>query len=295
MIEQNKIDDIEKYFIERTRKHIKLVRKYLKKIRDNHPICIDREIIEEEIITHDLSKFEEPEHMPYLWTTIKYRDNLPNSFFTEEQQLLMQQATEHHVKVNKHHPEYWTLQMTNLINFIDRDKPKRLIIDATKMPDSYIACMVADWMAVAEERGTNPFNWANSNINIRWKFTKFQEELIYKILETHWRVGFKPKESLDVVITCPSGVKIINIKEQPNGEYMRYFADIVAPNGDIIRKSFKFILKNQYEIHDEIENYIQGLPSMEKNDLEKKGVFFSTETTPIKEQKEVKTNEEEEK
>lgn len=185
-IEKEKEKELKEYFFERTKKHIKLVRKYLKQIRDNHPICIDREVIINEMVIHDLTKFEEPEFTPYLWTTIKYRDNLPNSFFTKEQQVLMQQATEHHVKVNKHHPEYWTLQ-TETINFIDRDKPK-ILVDATKMPSSYIACMVADWMAVAEERNTDPFQWANNNINIRWKFTKFQSDLIFKLLETHWRI-----------------------------------------------------------------------------------------------------------
>jgi len=173
------------YFIERTTMHIDLVRKYLKKIRDNHTICIDREIIKQEMIIHDLTKFQEPELTPYVWITLKYRDNLPNSSFTAEQQLQMQHATEHHVKQNKHHPEYWTSQ-TDTINFIDRDKPKSLV-DATKMPLTYVACMVADWMAVAEERRTNPFEWAKNNINIRWEFTKIQEDLIYKLLETHWR------------------------------------------------------------------------------------------------------------
>ena len=37
-------------------------------------------------------------------------------------------------------------------------------------------------MAMAEEKNTNPYDWARTNVNIRWKFTSKQENLIYERL-----------------------------------------------------------------------------------------------------------------
>lgn len=180
--------DLEKYFIKRTKNHILLVRKYLTKFLASSLQDIYKGIILKEMKEHDLSKFEEPEHTPYLLITVKYRDALLNEDFTQEQLQLMQLATIHHVKVNKHHPEYWTLQNDNMINLINRDEPMTLI-DATKMPPSYVACMVADWMATSEERNTNPWDWAMKNINHRWLFVSTQIDLIYDILTKFWRKG----------------------------------------------------------------------------------------------------------
>jgi hypothetical protein len=47
--------------------------------------------------------------------------------------------------------------------------------------------MCADWMAMAEEKGTNPLTWAEKNVNIRWKFTEGQTKKIYEILNTIWK------------------------------------------------------------------------------------------------------------
>ena len=32
----------------------------------------------------------------------------------------------------------------------------------------------------------NPQNWADKNVNIRWKFNDNQKELIYKLIEDIW-------------------------------------------------------------------------------------------------------------
>ena len=67
-----------------------------------------------------------------------------------------------------------------------RDKPPEEMIDATKMPDLDIAEMVADWCAVSEERGNTPKSWADKNVNVRWKFTDEQSDLIYEIIDAVW-------------------------------------------------------------------------------------------------------------
>jgi hypothetical protein len=61
------------------------------------------------------------------------------------------------------------------------------MVDASKMPDVSLAEMCADWMAMAEEKGTNPLTWAEKNVNIRWKFTEGQTKKIYEILNTIWK------------------------------------------------------------------------------------------------------------
>ena len=38
-------------------------------------------------------------------------------------------------------------------------------------------------MGKPREKGTNPKDWANKNVNVRWKFTPEQENLIYKLIE----------------------------------------------------------------------------------------------------------------
>ena len=96
-------------------------------------------------------------------------------------------ATERHIKHNIHHPEFWTSQKENLINTTDRDSSSvENIIDATLMPYDCIDHMVADWCAVSEEKRTHPIDWAKNNINVRWEFTKEQEDYIYTIINLIW-------------------------------------------------------------------------------------------------------------
>jgi hypothetical protein len=95
----------------------------------------------------------------------------------------MNDATAHHIKTNKHHPEYWCPLTTNLVNPDARDEMSQPI-DATKMPILYIGEMVADWFATASERGTNTAKfWADKNVNKRWLFTPEQTKIIYDLIE----------------------------------------------------------------------------------------------------------------
>jgi hypothetical protein len=100
----------------------------------------------------------------------------------------MTAATFHHISTNKHHPDYWddNLNIKNL-NIVDRDKSPEKIVNATKMPLTYIATMVADWLAMADEKKTDPYKWAKDNINKRWNFTKEQEKFIYELMNELWK------------------------------------------------------------------------------------------------------------
>jgi len=173
------------FFETRTKKHIKLVQKYCKKIED-YDDKFDGLL--EKSKDHDSSKFEDPELDPYIFITWKYKCEKDGIKFEcpEDMDEKMDKATHHHVKNNAHHPEYYCDRKSDLINKNDRDKPPSEIIDATKMPDISIAEMCADWFAVSEEKNTSPKNWADKNVNIRWKFNDSQKELIYELINNIW-------------------------------------------------------------------------------------------------------------
>lgn len=180
--------EMEAFFKERTNKHIDLVRKYCQKIAD-----YDKErfgdLIERGKV-HDDSKFEDPEKEPYVYITWQYRckDKGEKFDISEDIKEKMSKATEHHVKDkrNTHHPEASCEKEVDLINRENRDKPPKEIIDATKMTDLDIGEMVADWLGMSEEKNSSPKSWADKNVNIRWKFTDKQKDLIYELIDNVW-------------------------------------------------------------------------------------------------------------
>ena len=171
------------WFYIRTNKHIELLKKQAQKILKSD-IVKDRKKFISRIDVHDKSKFEPPELEPYLYITWKYkceRDNIPFSVPKNIEEM-MHEATEHHVKNNPHHPEFWSTQKGSFINTNDRDKPS-VLVDASKMDDEAIIEMVCDWKAVSEEKQSNIRDWAKMNIGIRWDFTDKQIKLINKCMD----------------------------------------------------------------------------------------------------------------
>ena len=178
--------EMEEFFQERTRKHIERVKKYCEKI-----YLFDTEIFDgliERGEVHDQSKYEDPEKEPYVYITWDYKCKYDGIEFEipEEIQDRMNEASNHHVLHNKHHPESHQENKTDLINRDDRDKPPEEMIDATKMTDLDIGEMVADWLSMSEEKSDNPKDWADKNVNVRWKFDDDQRDLIYEIIESVW-------------------------------------------------------------------------------------------------------------
>lgn len=176
------------HFRKRTNLHISLVQKYLQKIIDLKDPRLDNSILKQEM-THDQSKFQEPEIGPYIYVNWSYHQKDLNKKFDppEEIKNQMQAATFHHVKTNLHHAEAWDKNATEeSINPKDRDKVPDKMVDATSMPLTYVASMVADWLAMSSEKKTNPYEWAEKNINKRWKFNKDQVKLIYDLLDKIW-------------------------------------------------------------------------------------------------------------
>jgi len=171
------------WFEERTKMHIDLVKKYCRKIEAYDSVRFVG--LSEQAKEHDQSKYEEPEREPYIYITWQYYCKEHGKKFDEPKDLetLMSKATEHHVKSNPHHPEYHSLEDVDFNNRGDRDKPPKKAINATEMPNMDIAEMAADWMAMSEEKGTEPKDWADKNVNVRWNFTPKQVDLIYELLE----------------------------------------------------------------------------------------------------------------
>lgn len=169
-------DEKLQYFLDRTNKHIGLVQQAAKRIVEVYPEFAE---LIEIAYKHDASKFIEPELTPYVAITWNKKRN---NYFNRKELQDNYEATLHHVKNNKHHPEYWNKSEAN-INLNDRDKSDKCI-DASKMEDTYVAEMIADWQAMSEELGTNTTReWFDKQKNIRWKFSKHQEDLIDKLLK----------------------------------------------------------------------------------------------------------------
>jgi len=175
--------EMKNHFEKRTNNHIGLVQKYCGKVNElgGYDGIVERGEI------HDASKFEEPEYTPYVFITWDYKckDDGVDSEFPQEIKNKATEATNHHVKSNRHHPEFHTEQ-TDLINREDRDKPPEEMVDAMEMDNLDIAEMVCDWCAMSEERGNTPMQWADKNVNVRWKFTDEQKDLIYDLMNKIW-------------------------------------------------------------------------------------------------------------
>jgi hypothetical protein len=176
------------FFFKKTDQHIALVEKYIHKILKTNLLNEkQKNLLKKASLLHDKSKFFQPELKPYICITWvhKLKSEGKGLDFSLEIQEKLNKAIEHHIKNNKHHPEYWSGETENLINFKDRDKSDRLI-HCEKMPLLYIAEMCADWCARSEEKENSPFDWANETINKRWGFSSEQVTFIYEILNSIW-------------------------------------------------------------------------------------------------------------
>jgi hypothetical protein len=184
-------EEMIEFFFKRTFMHIDYVRQNGEKmIKHLNLTPEETEQFKTILRRHDETKLQAIERTPYILITWKYKvgneefEKLDIPEFMKPNMIL---ASEHHVKNNKHHPEYWDDEHeSGVINTQDRDKPA-VLIDATKMPDVYVIEMACDWCAVSQERGTNPFDWADNNINVRWKFTDKQKKLIYDCLKVLYK------------------------------------------------------------------------------------------------------------
>jgi hypothetical protein len=175
--------EMEDRYFERTNRHIKLVQKYIKTIQALNLPEIDSNLLTLEL-DHDTGKWISPEYEPYVHITWRYYQQSQGIEYKVPEELDEHEATYHHVKTHKHHPEYWDDTTTKqVINPKNRDKPSGEQVDATAMPLTYVASMMADWFAMSEEKNTDVRDWIRMNVNIRWKFSPNQVKLMNTLVE----------------------------------------------------------------------------------------------------------------
>jgi len=182
MITQEMLD----FYLKRTKEHINRVGKWIDVIYKSDPIkyykLLDRKK------THDQSKYEEPERTPYIYITWKYHCKDTGEKFEVDEKIerLMRNATYLHVKSCSHHPEFHDAGINrDDLNDKDRDGKAKKIVSAKFMSPIDIAEMCADWMSMSDERGGDPKDFADNNINKRWNFTDEQVEQIYELLKLY--------------------------------------------------------------------------------------------------------------
>jgi hypothetical protein len=187
------------HFNNRTNRHIELVRKYCTKLEERVP---GLEGLHQRGLDHDQSKYESKEKIPYVWLTWRYKceDDKKPCVLPTGMKRMIDEATEHHILTNAHHPEFHRGKTSNLINKEDRDKPPKEMIDATRMSKLDLAEMVADWCAMSEERGNTPHEWAKKNVNVRWKYTPEQVKHINQFMDAAWHKSKTAAQIADEVL-----------------------------------------------------------------------------------------------
>jgi len=181
------MNEMERFFIERTRKHISYVNDFLDIACEYYPHIA--EDLRKRGSNHDLSKFYHPERKWYILLTWRYKCiNEGNDFkLSEEDDREIRNISFYHCKNNSHHPEFWDKNLeANPIDKNNREK-RNFMTDASNMSVPAIIEMVSDWSAMSREKNKNsPRKWAEESINKRWKFTKQQQELIYDTIDLLW-------------------------------------------------------------------------------------------------------------
>jgi len=182
------------FFFMRTENHINSVINYIQKfLSKSSEYLVDSYFLNDKFHEHDLSKYLRDEISPYVLVTWNYhcKDCGLDFYIPDYLKNAMRVATEHHIRENPHHPEYWCSNKydRDLIAKDERDKfdPNSMqIVDATSMPTQYLIEMCADWCATGQERRNTPFEWTDKVINHRWKFSEQQVDFIYKVLKDMW-------------------------------------------------------------------------------------------------------------
>ena len=177
----NITNEMVEHYKNRTIKHINCVKRNANHLAKKCPKIADRLI--EQCSFHDNSKLREPEYTPYIFITWNYKCKDDGINFTMPNNINDQKATFNHVVSNMHHPEYWDdAYDINCINAKDRDKKSNYFVNATEMDLISLAEMICDWHAMGLERGNTAKQWADDNVNLRWKFNDDQVFDIYNFI-----------------------------------------------------------------------------------------------------------------
>jgi hypothetical protein len=117
---------------------------------------------------HDASKFEPEERIPYIWLTEFHRCRRNGEFFHYPEGIAEQieLAVQHHMSVNRHHPEYHQ--------------------NPDDMSEVDLIEMICDWTAMAQEfeqNGGSARGWADKVIGTRVHFGPRHRQFVYSMIE----------------------------------------------------------------------------------------------------------------
>ncbi len=102
---------------------------------------------------------------------------------SKEDKAVLSKLPAKHVKMNKHHPEYWDENIT-IRKFSDENPPQ---VNAERMPKRWIREMCCDWTAVSLKKNNPIFKWYNETCtgdNPRFVFTDSQKKYIISCLNS---------------------------------------------------------------------------------------------------------------
>lgn len=158
------------WFVERTSRHIAAVRKFCCFAYLYDPARFEG--ILQRAVFHDATKYSDKEILAYTVLSWKYKMESEGQTidFPQEVQDEINAAIKDHVTTSRHHPAYFA---NDLIPELEAVK---------QMHDLDICEEVADWLAMAEEKGTNVYDWVKSVIGTKWNYTEDQVKLIYELL-----------------------------------------------------------------------------------------------------------------
>jgi hypothetical protein len=157
-------DAMIEFFLNRTQLHIKRVAHCIHSVAHFLPFSDE---LHERAATHDASKFEPPERLPYIWLTEFHRCRqhaIPFEYPAGVRELV-KDAIRHHVTRNRHHPEF------------HRNPNEMLDIDLIEM--------VCDWTAMSQElgqHGGSARGWAEKVIGTQHSFDAKRKARIMEII-----------------------------------------------------------------------------------------------------------------
>lgn len=159
--------EMKEFFDFRTYAHIKRVQDNIQKVISNKDF--DAELLKSRLLNHDKSKYSNEEYIPYVWLTwYKKEKNIGRDFkYPEGVEKEVDKACLHHIKNNRHHPEFFlALNEMNCYDIIE---------------------MVCDWAAMSQELGTSLLEWVDKNVGSKWNFDDEQVKLIYGLVDIFCR------------------------------------------------------------------------------------------------------------
>ena len=149
----------------RIKAHIERVQYFYTKIVYADMIPTTKDIDMGRVMNHDKDKLK-------LKNLVRQAFRYIPGPLSDKEKLAIHNVVIEHIKTNKHHCEYWS----------DGDYASEGN-DCTKMEDTYLYEMCADWAATSEENGSGLMEWYEKVVNKKFLFTTEQLDIIKPVCE----------------------------------------------------------------------------------------------------------------